>query len=79
MSNARENNRDGVIMMCLDNKMVELYEGAAQVYPKNEEILTQLFMAYVRVGSYQKQQQVAPSTHSILTSRAHFTLHTTSV
>ena len=38
--------------------MVELYEGAARMYPNNEEILTQLFMAYVRVGDYQKQQQV---------------------
>ena len=45
----------------LDNKMVELYESAAKGYPNNEEILTQLFMAYVRVGDYQKQQQVGVS------------------
>ena len=52
------------VCVCVDNKMVELYEGAAHVYPNNEEILTQLFMAYVRVGAYQKQQQVQyPPTH----------------
>lgn len=41
-----------------DQKMVDLYEASAKNYPTNEEILTQLFMAYVRVGDYQKQQQV---------------------
>ena len=39
--------------------MVDLYEASAKNYPTNEEILTQLFMAYVRVGDYQKQQQVS--------------------
>ena len=38
--------------------MVELYEAAVKSYPNSEEILTQYFMAYVRVNDYQKQQQV---------------------
>lgn len=42
--------------------MVDLYEASARNYPTNEEILTQLFMAYVRVGDYQKQQQVRSPT-----------------
>ena len=45
--------------------MVELYEAAAEGYPTNEEILTQLFMAYVRVGDYQKQQQVHQAPPSL--------------
>lgn len=39
--------------------MVELYEAAVKSYPASEEILTQCFMAYVRVNDYQKQQQVS--------------------
>jgi len=42
----------------IDRKIVELYAAAAEHYPKNAEILTHLFMSYVRVGDYQKQQQV---------------------
>ena len=39
-------------------RIVELYAAAAEHYPKNAEILTHLFMSYVRIGDYQKQQQV---------------------
>lgn len=39
-------------------KVCEIYAAAAKAAPHSEEILTHLFMAYVRVGDYQRQQQV---------------------
>ena len=39
-------------------KACEVYATAAKAAPHNDEILTHLFMAYVRVGDYQRQQQV---------------------
>ena len=36
--------------------LVSIYEQAAAKEPKNEEILSHLFMAYVRVNDYKKQQ-----------------------
>ena len=47
-----------VFWYVLQTKIVELYAAAAEHYPKNAEILTHLFMSYVRVGDCQKQQQV---------------------
>ena len=44
-------------------RITELYADAAKHYPKNQEILTHLFMAYVRVGDYQRQQQTAAALH----------------
>lgn len=38
--------------------MVLLYEAAAKKHPSNEEILTHLYMSYVRVDDYQQQQKV---------------------
>ena len=46
-----------------DAKIAELYADAASHYPKNQEILTHLFMAYVRIGDYQKQQHTAIQLH----------------
>jgi N-terminal acetyltransferase B complex non-catalytic subunit len=37
----------------------EIYEAAIKKDPSNEEFLSHLFMAYVRVGNYKKQQQAA--------------------
>ncbi len=48
-----------LLLLSLDLKIAELYADAAKHYPKNQEILTHLFMAYVRVGDTAKQQQVA--------------------
>ena len=36
-----------------------MYELAAKKEPQNEELLTHLFMAYVRMGYYQKQRDAA--------------------
>ena len=46
-----------------DHKIAEMYADAAIHYPKNQEILTHLFMGYVRIGDYQKQQHTAIQLH----------------
>lgn len=43
----------------LADKISEVYEAAAKADPNNEELLTHLFMSYVRLGDYKKQQQTA--------------------
>ncbi|XP_015437860.1 PREDICTED: N-alpha-acetyltransferase 25, NatB auxiliary subunit [Dufourea novaeangliae] len=47
------------------NKISEVYEAAAKADPKNEELLTHLFMSYVRVGDYKKQQQTALALYKL--------------
>lgn len=44
----------GVAAECI----VEVFELAVKDDPTNEEYLTHLFMGYVRVNDYKKQQQV---------------------
>jgi N-terminal acetyltransferase B complex non-catalytic subunit len=39
--------------------IADMYDRANTAKPNNEEILTALFMAHVRLGDYKKQQQVA--------------------
>lgn len=41
------------------HKICEMYDAAAKKDPTNEEILTNLFMAHVRLGDYKQQQQTA--------------------
>jgi hypothetical protein len=48
-----------------DDKIVELYENACKVKPDDEDLMSGLFMAYVRVGDYNKQQLVARSLHKL--------------
>jgi len=38
--------------------IADMYENAHKCKPDSEEILNALFMAYVRLGVYKKQQQV---------------------
>ena len=45
--------------------IVDLYEHANRLKPDNEELLSALFMAYVRVGNYQKQQRTAMALHKL--------------
>lgn len=65
-------------VIILDKKIVEVYEAAVKNYPTNEEFLTQLFMAYVRVGDCVKQQQVGEREreedyfYSFIASLVHF-------
>ncbi|GAB0092928.1 Phagocyte signaling-impaired protein [Sergentomyia squamirostris] len=41
------------------DKICSMYQNAVKLSPKNEEILSHLFMAYVRINDYQSQQTVA--------------------
>ena len=49
---------EGYSISSTEQKVVDLYTRAAEQYPGNQDILTHLFMAFVRVGHYHKQQQV---------------------
>lgn len=42
-----------------------IYEKAAKIDPNNEDIMSHLFMAHVRVGNYKKQQQTALQLYKI--------------
>nr|CAD7589516.1 unnamed protein product [Timema genevievae] len=46
-------------------KICDIYNAATKKDPSNEELLTHLFMAHVRVGDYKKQQQVAMSLYKL--------------
>ncbi|XP_020285803.1 N-alpha-acetyltransferase 25, NatB auxiliary subunit [Pseudomyrmex gracilis] len=47
------------------DKISEVYEAAAKMDPNNEELLTHLFMSYVRLGDYKKQQQTALTLYKL--------------
>lgn len=47
------------------DKISEVYEAAAKADPHNEELLTHLFMSYVRLGDYKKQQQTALALYKV--------------
>ena len=42
-----------------------MYEKATLLDPTNEELLSQLFMAYVRIGAYKKQQNTALALYKV--------------
>ncbi|CAG5115797.1 unnamed protein product [Candidula unifasciata] len=46
-------------------QIASLYEAAAKHQPNNEDILSCLFMAHVRLGNYQQQQRTAMLLHKI--------------
>jgi N-terminal acetyltransferase B complex non-catalytic subunit len=46
-------------LLILVDKICAIYQSAAKKQPGNEELLTQLFMAYVRISDYKSQQTVA--------------------
>merc|ERR1712050_651414 len=45
--------------------VAEIYENAHKLKPECEDLLSALFMAYVRVGNYQKQQRTAMALHKL--------------
>ncbi|XP_035829223.1 N-alpha-acetyltransferase 25, NatB auxiliary subunit [Aplysia californica] len=45
--------------------IASLYEAAARHQPANEDILSCLFMAHVRLGNYQQQQRTAMMLHKL--------------
>ena len=46
-------------------KICRMYEGAVSKEPLNEEFLSHLFMSYVRMGEYKKQQTVAMNLYKV--------------
>ena len=42
-----------------------MYEAAAKQQPGNEDFLSHLFMAHVRLGNYQQQQRTAMMLHKL--------------
>ncbi|CAD6234182.1 GSCOCG00007626001-RA-CDS [Cotesia congregata] len=47
------------------DKIREVYEAAAKADPNNEDLLTHLFMSYVRLGDFKKQQQTALALYKL--------------
>ena len=47
------------------DKICKMYEGAVSKEPLNEEFLSHLFMSYVRMGEYKKQQTVAMNLYKV--------------
>ena len=45
--------------------IAEMYESAYKRKPDSEDILNALFMAYVRLGNYKKQQQTGMALHKL--------------
>ena len=45
--------------------IADLYENARVLQPDSAEILSSLFMAYVRLGSHKKQHQTAMALHKL--------------
>ncbi|XP_067015410.2 N-alpha-acetyltransferase 25, NatB auxiliary subunit [Anabrus simplex] len=46
-------------------RICEIYEAATKKDPNNEELLTHLFMAYVRIADYKRQQQTALALYKL--------------
>lgn len=43
----------------------EIYDKAVSIDPNSEELLSHLFMAYVRISDYQKQKQTALALYKL--------------
>lgn len=58
----------GIYQICFcfsAERICEIYEAATKKEPNNEELLTHLFMSYVRVADYKKQQQAAMALYKL--------------
>jgi len=53
-------------------KICQMYEGAAKKEPNNEEFLTHLFMSYVRLGEYKKQQLAAMNLYKVASKNPYY-------
>ena len=49
-----------------------MYEAAVKKRPKNDELLSHLFMAYVRTEDYKKQQQIALALYKVTPSNPYY-------
>lgn len=45
--------------------IADVYENAVKKDPSNEELYSHLFMGYVRLGDYKKQQQTAMALYKL--------------
>lgn len=54
-----------ISLLFIADKISELYEAAAKADPTNEELLTHLFMSYVRLCDFKKQQQTAVALYKL--------------
>ena len=53
-------------------KIQEIYDAAVKKKPKNDELLSHLFMAYVRTEDYEKQQHTALALHKVVPSNPYY-------
>jgi len=53
-------------------KICRMYEGAVGKEPTNEEFLTHLFMSYVRMGEYKKQEEAARNLYKVKPKNPYF-------
>ena len=49
-----------------------MYEAAAKADPNNEELLTHLFMSYVRLGDFKKQQHTAMALYKLVPKNPYY-------
>ncbi|KAI5695561.1 hypothetical protein M8J75_000226 [Diaphorina citri] len=56
----------------LPDKICNIYEEAVKKDPTNEELLTHLFMSYVRVYNYKKQQHTAMSLYKLKSKNPYY-------
>lgn len=54
------------------DKISEVYEAAAKADPNNEELLSHLFMSYVRLGDFKKQQRTALSLYKLVPKNPYY-------
>lgn len=60
------------MIVFLAGKISELYEAAAKADPTNEELLTHLFMSYVRLGDFKKQQHSALALYKLVPKNPYY-------
>ncbi|XP_014210949.1 N-alpha-acetyltransferase 25, NatB auxiliary subunit [Copidosoma floridanum] len=53
-------------------KISEVYEAASRADPQNEDLLTHLFMSYVRLGDFKKQQQTALHLYKVVPKNPYY-------
>jgi len=58
--------------MFVAKRIPEMYEAAVKKKPKNDELLSHLFMAYVRTEDYKKQQQTALALYKVAPSNPYY-------
>ena len=56
----------------LAKRIPEIYESVVQKKTKNDELLSHLFMSYVKTEDYKKQQQTALSLYKVIPSNPYY-------